>query len=74
MSIDKAIKYGKEHRREYRGAKAFDKSCRNHGGGNKYQCPWCLKNRMHKYMIRNDAMNYKFFEYNKESKYLDSYN
>ena len=38
MSLDKAIKHGKEHRKPYRGAKAVDKSCRNHGN-----CPWCRK-------------------------------
>lgn len=26
-----------------RGSKAFDRTCRNHGG-----CPWCLGNRLHK--------------------------
>ena len=31
MSLDKAIKYGKEHRKSYRGAKAIDRTCRNHG-------------------------------------------
>jgi hypothetical protein len=31
MSLDKAIKTGKEHRKPYRGSKAFDRSCRNHG-------------------------------------------
>ncbi|HOP08480.1 MAG TPA: hypothetical protein PLF13_14505 [candidate division Zixibacteria bacterium] len=36
MSLDKAIKHGKEHRKPYRGAKAVDKSCRNHGS-----CPAC---------------------------------
>ena len=36
MAPDKAIKYGKEHRKPYRGSKAIDGSCRNHGG-----CPWC---------------------------------
>lgn len=36
MSLDKAIRYGKEHRKPYRGAKAVDPSCRNHG-----TCPWC---------------------------------
>ena len=40
MSFDKAIKYGKEHRKPYRGGKAIDPSCRNHGG-----CPWCEENR-----------------------------
>ena len=31
MSLDKAIEHGKEHRKEYRGSKAIDKTCRNHG-------------------------------------------
>ena len=47
MSLDKAIKYGKEHRKPYRGSKAFDKSCRNHGG-----CPYCEANRMHSTNVR----------------------
>lgn len=45
MSLDKAIEYGKEHRKEYQGGKAIDKSCRNHGG-----CVWCENNRRHKYL------------------------
>lgn len=44
MSLEKAIKSGKEHRKEYKGAKAVDKTCRNHGG-----CPWCEGNRTNKY-------------------------
>lgn len=32
----------KEHRKQYRGGKACDKTCRNHGG-----CDWCLGNRMY---------------------------
>ena len=31
MSLDKAIEHGKEKRRPYRGAKAIDATCRNHG-------------------------------------------
>ena len=31
MSLDKAIKYGKEMRKIYYGAKSVDRSCRNHG-------------------------------------------
>ena len=38
MSLDKAIEHGKEKRKQYRGAKAVDKQCRNHGN-----CPWCQK-------------------------------
>lgn len=40
----KAIEYGKEHRKPYKGSKAIDRSCRNHGG-----CDYCLGNRMYKY-------------------------
>lgn len=39
--LDKAIKSGKEHRKEYRGAKACDKSCRNHGSDD-----WAKSNRL----------------------------
>lgn len=44
MGLEKAIKSGKEHRKEYRGSKAIDSTCRNHGG-----CPWCEGNRINKY-------------------------
>lgn len=44
MSLDKAIAHGKEHRKPYRGAKAVDPSCRNHG-----TCEYCKSNRLHKY-------------------------
>lgn len=40
MSLDKAIEHGKEHRKQYRGAKAVDRTCRNHG-----ECSWCKENR-----------------------------
>lgn len=43
MSMDKAILHGKEHRQPYRGAKAVDKTCRNHGS-----CPHCAEGRKHK--------------------------
>lgn len=41
MSLDKAIKNGKEHRKEYYRAKAVDPMCRNHGG-----CPFCEAGRL----------------------------
>lgn len=44
MSLNKAIEAGKEHRQPYRGAKAVDQSCRNHGS-----CKWCEENRKHKF-------------------------
>lgn len=40
MSLKKAIKYKKEHRKEYKGAKSVDPMCRNHKG-----CKWCEENR-----------------------------
>ena len=43
MTLDKAIEHGKEHRKQYRGSKAIDKSCRNHG-----DCPCCQGNRLYR--------------------------
>ena len=59
MSNDKAIKYGKEKREPYRGSKAIDASCRNHGS-----CPWCQSNRKYKER-RLEAVN-EFAELSKE--------
>lgn len=44
MSLDKAIKSGKEHRKAYRGGKAVDGTCRNHGS-----CPYCKGNRLYQF-------------------------
>ena len=43
MSLDKAISHGKEYRKQYRGAKACDKSCRNHGSDD-----WAKNNRLNR--------------------------
>lgn len=43
MSLDKAIKYGKEHRKQYKGGKLYSSSCRNHGS-----CTYCQSNRRYK--------------------------
>ena len=43
MSLDKSIQSGKSHRKPYRGVKAVDATCRNHGS-----CKWCEGNRTHK--------------------------
>ena len=43
MSLDKAIKHKKEKRKPYRGGKAIDVNCRNHGN-----CDFCRKGRLHK--------------------------
>ena len=50
MSLDKAIKHGKEKRKPYRGAKAIDCTCRNHGS-----CTWCRDNRLHKRLKDEEA-------------------
>lgn len=42
MSLNKAIKHGKEHRRPYRGIQECFADCRPHGG-----CSFSLSNRMH---------------------------
>lgn len=44
MALNKAITHGKEHRKHYRGAKAVDCTCRNHGS-----CAYCRRNRLHKF-------------------------
>lgn len=38
--LDKAIQHKKEKRKPYRGSKAFDHTCRNHGS-----CSYCESNR-----------------------------
>jgi len=43
MTLDKAIASGKDKRKQYRGSKAVDASCRNHGS-----CPACEGKRTHK--------------------------
>ena len=42
MSFDRAIEHGKEKRKPYRGAKAIDCTCRNHGS-----CERCKGNRLY---------------------------
>lgn len=52
MSLDKAIEHGKEKRKEYRGSKATDRTCRNHGG-----CPWCVDNRLYKFRDKHPLLD-----------------
>lgn len=54
MGLEKAIKYGKEKRKEYRGAKAIDRTCRNHGS-----CEWCKRNRLYNYKKMLDKFDLK---------------
>ena len=58
MALDKAIKSGKEYRKEYHGSKSFDRTCRNHGS-----CPWCKENRKIKYIRREKEINDKLNEF-----------
>lgn len=51
MSLDKAIKSGKERRDPKRKAAG---SCECHGG-----CPYCLGNRKHSENVRKERANYK---------------
>lgn len=48
MSLEKAIESGKEKRKKYKGSKAIDKTCRNHGS-----CKWCESNRRYKFKKKN---------------------
>lgn len=43
MGLEKSIKSGKERRKQYRGAKGVDRSCRNHGS-----CIYCEENRRYR--------------------------
>ena len=50
MSLDKAIEHGKEKRKPYKGAKAIDCTCRNHGS-----CEWCKSNRLYQQLKMDKA-------------------
>jgi len=41
MSLDKAIRSGKERRKPFRGSQRFDSSCRHQGW-----CPYCRGSRL----------------------------
>lgn len=53
MSLDQAINHGKEKRKPYRGAKACDPWCRNHG-----YCWICRHNRLHKERILKEEIEH----------------
>lgn len=50
MALNKAIKYGKEHRKPYKGGKSVSCGCRNHGW-----CSYCHSNRLHSQRKREAA-------------------
>ena len=58
MSLNKAIDHGKEHRRPYKGAKAIDRTCRNHGS-----CEWCQGNRHYANQKKAQTAENKLKEY-----------
>ena len=62
IMLDKAIKHGKERRKPYHGPKAFDGSCRNHGG-----CPFCEEGRQHFDRKARTAANDQIKDYWKET-------
>ncbi len=47
MGFEKAIKSGKERRKQYYDSRAFDGTCRNNRS-----CSYCRGNRMHKNVKR----------------------
>ena len=57
MSLDKAIEHNKEHRKRYYGAKACDKSCRNHGSDD-----WAKSNRLNSSNRRIEKTNQELKE------------
>lgn len=56
--MDKAILYGKERRKPYRGAKAIDPWCRNHG-----RDEWALDDRQYKNKKRELSAKDKMNDY-----------
>ena len=61
MSLDKAIRFGKERRKEYRDSRRFDCSCRNHGS-----CSYCRSNRTifdKRARSRTDGQEDEYFGY-----------
>ena len=62
MGLDKAIEHNKEYRQSYRGSKAIDYSCRNHGS-----CDWCKENRAYKNLKREEKMKNQLKGWYKEN-------
>lgn len=66
MSLDKAIEHHKEHRKPYKGAKAVDRTCRNHGS-----CDWCMGNRLHSDMKRVTSAESQIEEYRMSREWMN---
>ncbi len=61
MGLEKAILHRKERRKPYRGAKAVNTFCRNHGG-----CRYCMECRMYASTKRLASAKEKINEYQSE--------
>lgn len=61
MSLDKAIQYGKEHRKPYKGAKAIDRTCCNQGS-----CGWCKDNRIYANTKREQSAESEMKEFGED--------
>lgn len=61
MGLEKAILYGKEHRKPYHDSRAIAGECRNHGS-----CPWCTGNRLYSFEKQKQAAIQKIKEYLQE--------
>ena len=62
MSLDKAIKHKKEKRKEYRGDKAIDAACRNHGSDD-----WSKANRLY----QSNKMKERIKQLEEEEKFYE---
>ena len=60
--LDRTIESGKEHRKKYRGAKAVDRTCRNHGS-----CKYCTDTRLHSFHQYNQETLLKLTEFYEET-------
>lgn len=60
MGLEKAIKYHKEKRKPFKGAKAVSGPCRNHGG-----CKYCEEGRLHNSEKRKEKAKYGELQYRK---------
>lgn len=65
MSLDKSINNGREKRKQYKGSKLIDHTCRNHG-----TCKYCRDNRLYKFKIKEqiakDKINEEMFKEDNE--------
>ena len=65
--LDKGIEHGKEHRKPYKGSKAFDRTCRNHGS-----CDWCRENRMYQQLRAEEAAKEAIEDFESEEEDYES--